>query len=553
MKKQFSKSLTCITVLVLSLVMLTACNKPTPPVDPSSSPTPQAAKETPDVTETPADKKGGIMILQTWTDLSNSNFYADNGGTGAALYWSCGPMLCTYNADNEIIGLLLKSWELSDDGLTWTFHMRENAGWSDGEPITSDDIIFSIEYFRQSGFSGVVFQRDTDYFNETPLYAKVDEHTYTVTTKVPYPTIFDYYAVNCFIIPKHIFNDVPASEFHTTKVNTVPGEIVCGGPFKITEQKIGEYIKCEPNEYFWDTVYLDELYWRIAADPNSMYTSIMSGDLDFTFGSGNHYEDAVSAGMQILRTGGADYAGYAMNTKDPILSDVNIRKAISHIYDQQVFINQIAGGQGVINKGFVAGMRYEDTDACVYYEHDVEKAKKLIEESGWKMEDDGYYYKDGQPLEINFIYEAGFEDNTAMLFETMFKDTGVKFTYNGYDAGVLEDKKAKGEFQICSTSARLGIDPANYYSSYISEALFGFYRSEKLDKLWIDGANGKNDEERQKAYSALQHEFTDAAVWLPIYDGWGYYFASPSCGLDEAQFTSNGMFVYFNKLYKISK
>jgi len=550
-------------VMVLSMVACGAKTEPAdkaedaPAADAPAADAPAAPKEEDVALEFDAiaevdDKTGGMLILQQWMDPININFYADYGSTGAANYWSCGPQLVVYKG-GELYGLLLESWELDESGLVWTMKIRENAGWSDGTPITVDDIIFSMEYFRQDTFTDFIFQADTMYFTETPVYEKVDDYTYTITTTVPYPTVFDFYAVNCFIIPKHVFENVPAEEFHTTTVNSTPGEIVCGGPFKITEYKIGEYIKCERNEYFWDEVYLDELYWRIAADGNSMFTALQTGELDFTFLLGSKYQEAVDAGMQIARTNGANYSGISMNTQDPILSDVNIRKAFSHIYDQQLRIDQEWGGQGEVYNGLAANMRFEDLDACVAYEHDVDKAKALIEESGWTLNADGYYEKDGQILEVTFIYEAGYEDFTAMILQSMFEGTGVKFNIEGQEYSVLLDNVDAGNYQLASNYSSLGPDPANYYDNYLNSSLFSFYRSDVLDQAWIDGMTGATDEERQAAYSIVQHELTDAAVWLIQPRNWGYYAGNETCGLDEAMFTSTGMFVYFHKLYKIAE
>lgn len=203
----------------------------------------------------------------------------------------------------------------------------------------------------------------------------------------------------------------------------------------------------------------------------------------------------------------------------------------------------------MINDAFVKGMRFEDPEACVTYDHDIEAAKALIEEAGWALGSDGYYYKDGQILEVTYAFESGYSDTMAMIMQTMFEGTGVKFNIEGFESSVLEDKIDSGDFQIADVYASLGPDPANYYSDYIDGSLFGFYRTDALDQAWIDGMNGRTDEERQTAYSIMQHDLSDGAVWLVNPKGWGYYFGNARCGLDEAQFTSNGLFVYFQKLY----
>lgn len=551
--KNTKRIISVILAVVLVAVLLSGCgnNKAVENTEPAKTAPADVEIET-EFSEGGEAAEGGQLILQCWSDPTNINFYADYGAMGCSLYWSCGANLCVYKG-GELYGLLLKSWELSDDGLTWTMHIRDNAGWSDGEPITVDDIIFSVEYFRQDTFQDYIFQADTMYFSETPVYEKVDDYTYTVTTTVPYATIFDFYAVNFFVIPEHVFKDVPAAEFHTTDVNSTPGEIVCGGPFKITEYKIGEYVKCDRNEYFWDDVALDTLYWRVAGDVNSMYEALMAGDLDFTFLIGSKYQEAVDAGMQIVRTNGASYAGFGMNTKDEILSDINIRKAIEYIYDQQLYIDQALGGQGEEYHGLAHNMRYDDPESCVQYSKDLDKAKELIEASGWEIGSSGFYEKDGKTLSITFSYEADYDDYTAMILQTMFEGTGIDFQIQGYEYSVLSDNFESGNWQMGSVGANMGPDPANYYDNYLNSYMFGYYRSETLDQLWIDGMSTADDAERQAVYSKLQGELTDAAVWLPMPASWGYYAGNATAGLDEAMFTSTGMFVYFNKLYKISE
>ena len=134
--------------------------------------------------------------------------------------------------------------------------------------------------------------------------------------------------------------------------------------------------------------------------------------------------------------------------------------------------------------------------------------------------------------------------NVAGITVNVVSTDGSKANILGIDAG---------NYQLASNYSSLGPDPANYYDNYLNSSLFSFYRSDVLDQAWIDGMTGATDEERQAAYSIVQHELTDAAVWLIQPRNWGYYAGNETCGLDEAMFTSTGMFVYFHKLYKIAE
>jgi peptide/nickel transport system substrate-binding protein len=175
--------------------------------------------------------------------------------------------------DSSPVPGLDDSWEHSKDGLTWTFHLNKDATWQDGKPVTSEDVAYTFRRIldeEQGLFIDYVKQIDKI---ETP-----DKHTVVFTTKDPSVQMLSMYV---YILPKHIWKDVPPDE-----TKTFPNEPAVGsGPFQAVEWKKGQYARLKVNpDYFRGAPKLDEIIFQFYDNDDTMVQALKNGDVDYISG-----------------------------------------------------------------------------------------------------------------------------------------------------------------------------------------------------------------------------------------------------------------------------
>ena len=292
---------------------------------------------------------------------------------------------------------LAESWEVADDGLSVTFKLRKDATFHDGKPITSKDVAFSVKTQKANHpFKTSLGAVDTV---ETP-----DDHTAVFKLKTPHPALMVAVSTSILpIIPEHIYGDGQDVKKHPR--NTA--DVVGSGPFMLKEYKKGEYwiLEKNPNYFRKGLPYLDKIVYNIVKDGSSRTISLEKGDAHMEVFMSSVSDIARLKKAKNLVTTDDGYEGIgpnnwlAFNTKKAPLDNVKVRQAIAYAIDRNFITKALHRGASKPSTGPVTPGSPYYTDKVAMYNVDLDKAKALLDEAGFKPGADGMRMS----LEIDYL------------------------------------------------------------------------------------------------------------------------------------------------------
>lgn len=510
-----SKKLALVLAVLMLCSLFAACNKEEATTTTTQAPGTTTQATTTEAVDPEAAKYGGSLTIVLTNEPMSMNFVT--GGVGADAYLRAVNYngLTAVNEKGEIIPQLAKSWDVSDDGCVYTFHLRDDAYWHDGEKFTADDVIFSREYLASEDLdipSSSWGAADYD-------YAKVDDYTVTVTLPAP-----DGYLLEslCYIIPEHIFKDVPSNSYYVSEEGQTP---ISTGPFKFVEYKVGEYVKFEAFDQYWNgRPYIDTVYLQIIEDSAAAKVAFSSGQAQLMavtgenmrkeLGDENYAWDAYPTGnMNVI----------CFNLTDPRFQDINVRRAISHLVDRVSIIAAFGGGSEPLDSCFTPADQFYNPSVCTQYDFNIDAAIKLLDDAGWKKGASGFREKDGMVLDFSFLQ---FYDNACfIMMEQAFKKADMGITSQMVDSSIYFEKMDALDFELSYIGWTAGPNPYGYTFCY-AEGFYSTYESpEMLDLFEKANATGDN-KVKAECYDEIQRTLTDGAylVWV---DSRSQYWAHP--------------------------
>ena len=317
---------------------------------------------------------------------------------------------------------LAESWEISDGGLKVTVKLRDNARFHDGKPITSEDVKFSIETYQE-------------HHPFKPMYAPVesidtpDPLTAVFNLSSPHPAILLAFSSQLgVVIPKHVYGNTDNIRQHPQNSQNVVGS----GPFKLKEFRPGEYIIMERNEdYFLEgKPYIDRIVYKKISETTSRVISLEKGDVDLTaFESDAPYLDRLKKNEHLTLTpDGYSAIGplewLAFNTERKPFDDKRVRQAVAYAIDKEFILNVLYGGYAQRSLGPIhPGSVFAPKDVNPY-NYDVEKAKALLDEAGYKPDADGIRIR----TTLNYIPAAGTWKRETEYIKAQLKKVGIDVT-----------------------------------------------------------------------------------------------------------------------------
>jgi peptide/nickel transport system substrate-binding protein len=413
-----------------------ATAQPTQPPLPTNTPVPT---KPPAPTATPKPKVARVTFQQEPDSLNPLYSQMWFVYVAHGLFLTTG--LLTFNEKNEPIPWIAKeipskaNGGISADDKVITYKLREDAKWSDGEPLTADDYVFTWQMIMSD--KNAVMSRDPYDTYVDKVEAK-DKYTLVVTFKEPYAPwqakIFS--PVNATqAIPKHILEPVFQKDGTIDNADWNRNPTVGAGPFVFKEWQSGSHLIFQANPNFWlGKPKLDQVFIKIVPDDAAQLAAMKAGDTDFgVFISYQDMPDIEKMGTFNLVVAQSGYQeSWFMNlstdpkTKGhPALQDVNVRKAIVMAVDRDKIIQDLLGGRTKVSATFWEGTPYADPNAKAL-PYDPEGAKKLLDDAGWKVGADGIRAKGGVKLKLRYATTTkDVRKNTQVLVQQMLKDVGV--------------------------------------------------------------------------------------------------------------------------------
>ena len=386
--------------------------------------------------------------------------------------------LVMMDQNKEFKPLLAESWDISDDGRTYTFHLKENVKFHDGTPLTANDIKFSINQFKYPPLMSTIEEIQV-----------TDDHTVKFVLKRPSPQfLFELHFGGAIIKPTESENDVVSNAAGT-------------GPFELGDHAKDQYFTIVKNEDYWGgNVKLDKVTFKVIPDPNTRVMSLETGEIYMTgTDAASHIPtEALSLlknnpNLELMKS---EETGFridvvALNGLKPPFNDLRVRKAVCYAIDKNA-INMILGEGGRVVDGPVFPETEWYNPTIKGYPYDLEKAEKLLAEAGWEDTDgDGILEKDGKPFKVSFVISpvSPLWSNIAEVIQAQLKKVGIDVKIEVLETGAHFAALSKGNFdmtiKVDTGTPRIPPDFSHTYHSISRAGGWGakLIENETLDRL----------------------------------------------------------------------
>lgn len=428
--------------------------------------------------------------------------------------------LVTYNAQMEIVPDLAGGWESDGQGKIWTFYLRKDVKWHDGQPFTAADVRFTFEKLfdpSTNTFNRGLFQID----GRNPVIETPDAHT--VVFRLPEP--FSPFITNLAqlqIIPRHLLEgkDINRDEFNWHPTGT--------GPFRFNRWRSSEYIYLTANEsYFKGRPGLKGLQIKIIPSAESRRIALMTGTVDVSQLSPEDLP-AVEKCENINVYDWEQFVYYYMgfDLTNPLFQDVKLRKAINYSINKKEIIHAIFKDTAREATGPVPhASAYYSENVCLY-DYNPVLAAQLLRESGWKKNTKGILEKEGRPLKFELMYPSGNSacEKAAVFIQAQLREPGILVQLKSMEFSALLNSCYPGKFQAILLNWVESFDPDNYTEWHSQQSgdegmNFMSYSNPEADRLLEAGRSTAGFAARKKIYGRLQYVITADApyvfLWSP--------------------------------------
>ncbi|WP_407082917.1 nickel ABC transporter substrate-binding protein [Paenibacillus polygoni] len=427
------------------------------------------------------------------------------------------------NTNEGVKPALAESWDISEDGLGYTFHLRQDVTFTDGEPFNADAVKLNMDAILKNSERHAWL----DMVNEIKENVVVDEYTYKLVLKHPYyPALTELGLTRPFrfISPKS-FIDGQTKDGVSSYAGT--------GPWVLTEHKEGQYAIFTANENYWgEKPKVSTVKWKVMPDPQTILLALQKGEVDLIFGADGDMIDidsfkALEEQGQYTTDISKPVASRAilLNSNKPITGDVKVREAFQYAIDKKSIADEILNGsESVADTLLSSTVPYSDLDLEVRT-FDPDKANKLLDEAGWALGNDGYRYKDGKKLELSIYYNSNNaqEKTISEFIQSDFKNVGAELKIIGEEKQAFLDRQKSGEFDLMySLSWGTPYDPQSYLSSWRIpahgdyQAQIGLEKKEWLDDTITAVMIEASEEKRQEMYKDILSYIHDEGVYIPL-------------------------------------
>ncbi|MBX3140363.1 MAG: hypothetical protein KF875_06415 [Trueperaceae bacterium] len=329
---------------------------------------------------------------------------------------------------------LAESWEVSDDLLTWTFHLRQNAKWHDGVPITADDVKFTFDKIKDPAESASAYVAAGNFAS----IDVIDEHTVRIVLTAPNALLPDTLSSGGFEpLPKHVYEGF-AHLADAVDANT--RNPVGSGAFRMASVQPGAQIELVAfDDFFLGQPKVPGLTFKIVRDQNAAVAQIRAGELDYVPIEAVHRQ-AVAADprMEIFSVNGTRYVMMAINMSDyepwhTMFSDVRVRKAMMYAVDRVEIAEHIGQGLMPVLDGLMpTTLTWIPAPDIVPYRYDPELAMQLLDEAGWvDTNGNGIRDKDGMELSFYILVDRGnaVREQITPVLQAAWQAIGMEVEY----------------------------------------------------------------------------------------------------------------------------
>nr|WP_242841137.1 ABC transporter substrate-binding protein [Clostridium akagii] len=477
--------------------------------DPSKSP--DKAKQRTDTFVAAISEPGGVFLP----------YFYDNGWDGNATDPIFASLVGQDPKGNPIPDLA-KSWNISSDNLTYTYHLREGLKFSDGSPLTADDVAFTLTILDDPAYSGYI-DISTSFIKGSEAYKDgksdsiegikvVDPLTIKITTEKVNP-------LNLTILGGQVLSKTYYGKDYKRGsldyLKALYAAPLGAGPYKIDKYIPGQEVRYTANDnYYAGKPKIENLIYKVTSkDTNLQLFQTGETDEDGFTTDKDTVDELESFGFANVRISTvSDYGYIYFNNKKSYLKDKSVRQALTYGLDRQKIIDVKYKGYGQVANIPTSPLVWSyNEDGINKYKFDQSKAKKLLDAAGWKVGSDGIREKNGQKLRLSYLTTKS-TDEIIPIAKEDYKAIGVDFEPEIMDFNTLVGKLNKGDYDLASVRTSGLVDPNDsveeFSSKKTSENVSG-YSDPVADKLISEGVSTVDIKKRKVIYQKLYKELTD--------------------------------------------
>lgn len=509
-----------------------------------------------DASPSPADDEI-VFVAGTTNDMRTVNPFAAFETPEFAVMDLNYDLLLTYaKEDLAPVPNLATDWTQSEDGLTWTFNLRDDVTWHDGEPFTAEDVVFTYTLVVENELSGL------SYLPSNPTFEVVDDNTFTWTTEEP--TTSPLAPPYVYILPEHIWGDMTVAEVN--KFKNYPN-MIGTGPFQLTDWEKGQSWTMEANpDYFGGAPKIDKYIVRKYDNEEAMATALREGEIDImsdvsidVFESLQGVEgittsvgplssfDQMSFPLcqnSTAAAGDVDCKKSTTRTGHPALLDPEVRRAIALAIDKETIVDRVLQGYGSVGTTVIPPFNRWHAEPAEVIPFDPAEANRILDAGGY-LDADGDGVREmpggGDPLDFRFYVRS---ERTETVTEGEFisgwlQDIGIATKIEAVTDDKLTDIYLANDFDLYIWGWGVEPDPDFQLSTYTTREC-GYwsdtcYANPQYDALYEQQQTAVTPEERAPIVEEMQQVVYDdiPQIVLDYYATLEAYDSAEWAGLEE--------------------
>ncbi len=425
----------------------------------------------------------------------------------------------SFDDGSTVVPDLASSWEVDADSRVWTFFLRDDVTWHDGEPFTAADVVFTVETIR----SPDVASRWSAAFASLDTIEALDDYTVRFTFTEGFAPLLSTLAYNLSIVPEHVLSGMDLSlpsgppAFVTNPIGT--------GPFRFVEQVSGSHFIVASNpDYHEGQPAIGRIEFRVMPDVNTQVAQLLTGELDITWTVEPIHFDRLSqsSSIEIRDVEVPRWDWIPLNLTNPLFQDVRVRQAMAMALNRQVLVDVVLDGYGTVADGPIPpSIAWVPRDGVTQFSYDPEAAIALLAEAGWTRGSDGLLRNAaGETFTFSLLADRGnpTRDQIYLVAQDAWRSIGMDIQIETTEWNTVLTRYAAGDYDSRVGWWVIKPDPDLYDYFHSRGALNQIrYANAEVDELLERGRAVADPEERAAIYHRLQVLLTEEQPSIFLY------------------------------------
>lgn len=435
--------------------------------------------------------------------------------------------LLKYDEKANLVNDLAENYELSEDKKTYTFKIKQGVLWQDGKELKANDIYFTVKLIQDPSFKSSLRGNWEKIRPEV-----IDDYTIKFTLEKPFVAFLNNLTFG--ILPEHVFGEIPADKFLITDLNLKP---IGSGPFVFSDFKkddhdnIISYQIIANKDYYGQPPYLKKINFNFYSNDEELINAYIKKEINgFGFSSYEMLDkiqdrkDSVIKSLRMPRY----FALFFNQTKSVPLADKNVRNALQYATNKQEIIEQVFYGKATEVNGPILNEfgAFQSNSEIEKIEYNPEKSKEILEEAGWKINnDDGLRYKNETPLSITITTTTWIDlKQTAEFLKNQWEPLGIKVEINNASISEFQQNFVRPrDYEVLLFGQEyFGNEPDPYPFWHSSEKKdpgknIALFDNKDVDKILEETRETYDLEKRQKSYNEFEKIVSDEKPALFLY------------------------------------